>query len=46
MIAPLVPSAADVGRTMADLQASHISANAPLDTSFGKVLLRDIAPIS
>lgn len=36
------PSTADMERMAAQLQASHISANAPPDSSFSKILERDV----
>jgi hypothetical protein len=36
------PSTADMERMMAELQASHISANAPPDASFMALLQRDV----
>jgi hypothetical protein len=36
------PSTADMGRMVAELQASHIAANAPPSSEFGKLLERDV----
>ncbi|MBJ6121508.1 hypothetical protein [Sphingomonas mollis] len=36
------PSAADMERMVSQLQARHISANAPPDSSFSKILDRDV----
>jgi hypothetical protein len=42
IMAQQAPSTADMGRMMQQLQASHISANAPPASSFSRILERDV----